>query len=475
LIWVFVGVATILSCEIFFRLSVLGPVAEIMAITRKVARVLKSKSISDHWKESVLPKYSFRIFNYSILFITSLAIALLPFLLTGLLASLIHLDISNFIFKPLSMIAISVFALGYSLIRKKFDRKPTYSLTSKLLHYLALNSNIRCELYFDLEKIGFLKKTKSSVEDHPVFVCGLARAGTTILMRALYQTEEFSSLTYRDMPFVLAPNAWSRLTRISNRSMRDKMRAHKDGIFVNYDSPEALEEVFWRVFVGKNYIGQDYLRPHEIDPDVVASFRDYVALINRRHTKNRYLSKNNNNILRLQGITEAFPNATILIPFREPIQQAYSLLKQHQRFLAQHRKDRFSEKYMTWLVHHEFGLGHRPFKFNHDRHPTFETNTLDYWLNQWIHTYSYLLEKIKSLRRRIVFVSYEGICQKDGAVWQSLLALVKISKPHHFNFLLSQANAPAPTNDRLWKEASEIHHELLAASRQKRLDAPLHT
>ena len=43
----------------------------------------------------------------------------------------------------------------------------------------------------------------------------------------------------------------------------------------------------------------------------------------------RYISKNNLNIARLGYLLRLFPDARIVIPFRDPIQHAASLLKQH--------------------------------------------------------------------------------------------------------------------------------------------------
>jgi hypothetical protein len=440
---------------------------EVKLTTVKAAKVLKSRSISDHWKERILPKYAFRISKYSVISFIYLVIAVCPFLLAGLFSSLIKLNFFDLIFEIFPIVGISIFALGYMVLRNRYYLTSKYSLTSRLLHHLALNSDIRCELLFDLEKYIFSKVQGSSADGNHVFVCGLARSGTTILMRALHQSDKFSSLTYRDMPFILAPNIWSKIIRKSNISMQKEVRAHDDGILVDFDSPEALEEVFWRVFAGKEYIHSNFLKPHEIDSDIIAAFRDYVALINLKYLKSRYLSKNNNNILRLKGITDTFPNATVLVPFREPLQQAFSLLKQHQNFVIQHREDKFSEKYMSWLVHHEFGLDHRRFLFVDDMYQHSDINTIDYWLHQWINAYSYLLERINTSKKRIFLVGYEDICHKDRLMWQKIIDLVEIPKSNCFDFILSKAIIPTQANGDLKSKASEIYFELLTNSRKR--------
>lgn len=467
MIWILIGLTTILSCELLHRIPIIDSVLEIKCTTVKAVKVLKSESISDHWKELILPKYAFRIAKYSVLSLIYLIIVFSPFLLAGLFASLINLNFFDKISQLLPIVGITIFAWGYIVVREKYYFTSKYTFPSRFLHYLALNSNIRCELLFDIEKFLFLKMTELSDDDHHVFVCGLARSGTTILMRALHQSDKFSSLTYRDMPFVLAPNIWSKKIQKYSKSMQKEMRAHNDGIFVDYDSPEALEEIFWRVFAGKEYIFSNYLKPHEIDSDTMTAFRVYVALINLKYSKSRYLSKNNNNILRLNGITDAFPNATVLVPFREPLQHAFSLLNQHKNFVVQHHEDKFSKKYMSWLAHHEFGLDHRPFLFFNGIHQDKDLNTIDYWLCQWVIVYSYLLERIKKSRKRIFLVGYEDICHKDRVMWQKISDLVEISRPKSFDFILSEAIIPAGVNDGLRRKASEIYLELLTDSRKR--------
>lgn len=86
-------------------------------------------------------------------------------------------------------------------------------------------------------------------------------------MRRFYATGRYRSLTYRDMPFVLAPNLWRRLSSISRRSIAGVERAHGDDMIIDGDSPESFDEVFWRMFAGHQYIGPDWLQPHEPDQE----------------------------------------------------------------------------------------------------------------------------------------------------------------------------------------------------------------
>ena len=83
-----------------------------------------------------------------------------------------------------------------------------YSALDKLLHKIVLNGSMIGDMLGDLDG----SFAKGAAESHsPVFVTGLARAGTTALMRALHGTGQFASLTYADMPMVMAPNLWAKL------------------------------------------------------------------------------------------------------------------------------------------------------------------------------------------------------------------------------------------------------------------------
>ncbi len=287
-----------------------------------------------------------------------------------------------------------------------------YSALDKFLHRLALGTPAIAEMLHDLERGLYLKSSPPAAQSQHVFVTGLARAGSTILMREIYATHQFGSLTYADMPFVLAPNLWSRLARAKKPQGRAE-RAHGDGIVVDVNSPEALDEVYWRLFCATDYIAPDGLSPHDPDQDRIDGYIDLIRLILRRTGKLRYLAKNNNNILRLRPLARALPASLFLVPMRAPLQHAQSLLAQHRRFLT---PDPFTAQYMTWLAHHEFGATHRPFLFG-DR-STGDPLTLNYWLQMWLAVYADLGAAVHEHPNAMI-VPYEDLCA-DPRVWQSL-------------------------------------------------------
>lgn len=340
--------------------------------------------------------------------------------------------------------------------------KNDYGFMDRLLHHLALRSTHIQQMSFNIDQM--LNGTDSGRvrEKTHVFVSGLARAGTTALMRLFYATGQFCSLTYRDMPFPLAPHLWRNIQGLSSKEGVMSERAHGDGLRVDFDSPEALEEIFWRVFCGRQYIYLDKLVPMTAEIEVIAYFQKYIAALLKVKHADRYLSKNNNNILRLSSIHEAFPNAIILIPYRAPFQQSLSLYRQHCRFIQEHQKNKFTKSYMKWLVHHEFGSDHRFFDVSN--RPSAKTpDRQDYWLDQWINVYRFILDETRDKNSNIIFVEYEELCDKPEIVWEALARYAVLDEATlPADFVLSKAPMREwkYKNDNSRQEANDIYVEL---------------
>lgn len=340
----------------------------------------------------------------------------------------------------------------------------SYSRSDRLLHQLALGSKTIAEMSFDLER-STQKPDGTAVQNGKhVFISGLARAGTTVLMRRFHSTGAFGSLTYRDMPFSLAPGLWLRLSGRSRQKGARGERAHGDGLEVDVDSPESLDEIFWRIFCGDQYLRDDALVPHSPEEEARENFRIYVAAIlqSREGNITRYLSKTNNSILRLGSLREIFPKCLIIVPFRDPLQHAYSLKRQHARFKLEQRDDTFVGKYMRWLAHHEFGLDHRPFVFDGNR-PQGDPANQRYWLELWVLTYNALLERH---RGDVIFLSYDQLCQEPENIWGALAESANLPTQLSASETLVRAvrKVPPGAPQELVARAQALHADLKIAS-----------
>lgn len=337
-----------------------------------------------------------------------------------------------------------------------------YSAIDRLLHRLVLGNKVVGELLFDLEcSLHSRSQNTHSQYASPVIVTGLARAGTTILMRALYSSGEFASLTYDDMPFVMSPSLWQKISSKNKKRRITGERAHGDRILVNSDSPEALEEVFWRSFNAKNYIFNDALVGHEFGEELCEKYKTYQLLICDKYNKKRYLAKNNNHILRLPSLAKCCPEMIILIVFRDPLQHANSLLNQHRKF---NNSDSFTKSYMEWLVHHEFGSTHKPFCFtNSDRSEVceWETGSINYWLVQWIRVYAHILMVLEmdNKEHNIIPVSYERLCN-ETEYWKTLCTTLNVESGAWSGFVSEKKSIDETIDSGLLTEAKAIYKKL---------------
>ena len=163
------------------------------------------------------------------------------------------------------------------------------------------------------------KRLRAVPLDRPVFITGLARAGTTILLRKLSELPDFASHRYADFPFLFTPYVWSRLRRLAPaRPERPRERMHADRIMVTAESPEAMEEILWRAFFPALH---DPARSNVLDSQVREAefegfFTDHIRKLLLARGAGRYVSKNNYNVTRLSYL--ARPLSRQPVPARSP-------------------------------------------------------------------------------------------------------------------------------------------------------------
>ncbi|WP_282163167.1 sulfotransferase [Ulvibacterium marinum] len=264
----------------------------------------------------------------------------------------------------------------------------TYSGTDKFLHKFYLSNYGISKATLEMEEIIYGPKAKQLNIREYVFVTGLARSGTTAVMNKIFGTGEYASLQYANMPFILSPNLWKRKSKIKSHE-----RAHKDGIIIDGNSPEEFDEYFWKAFLKDSYIKKNGLEIHDVDNQLLNRYLAFISLICLAKGKDKYVSKNNNNILRLEALKKINHSKVIML-FRDPLSHASSLMKLDKSFSEDQLEDSFSLEYFNYLGHHEFGLNHKPFLLTKDfevLRQRFDKKKLDYWLAIWLNYYSYVL------------------------------------------------------------------------------------
>ena len=300
-----------------------------------------------------------------------------------------------------------------------------YSYVDQFIHRLYLGNHFVAKTSFDIEQAIYKKEITQFQLKGIVFVTGLARAGTTALFNAVYGTGSFASLTYAHMPFLLMPNLWQKMAK-KKTATEYVERAHQDGLKINSESPEEFDEYFWKTILNNQYIHKDHLSIHQPDQIQLTDFEKYMKAVCISANKNNYLSKNNNNVLRLPALIEKFPTSKTLVVYRNPLDHARSLLKQHQQFCSLQQKDPFALEYFNYLGHHEFGLNHKPFQFPNQTVDNKDLNNLNYWLQIWYQYYAYI---ITIASPQIHFIAFEDYCNTPANVSDYLNQVIQTQKP----------------------------------------------
>lgn len=360
----------------------------------------------------------------------------------------------------------------------RFRRKPEtepqdtseevpYSGLDKALHNQAFSSPGLQKRMAAIEDRLWKRKLAATTAERPVLITSLPRAGTTILLELLARQPEFASATYRNMPFTLSPLLWGRFSRLFRKAGEKAERAHGDGIAVDFDSPEAFEEMIWMAFWQAHYQGgRISLWGAE---DRKAAFEAFLA----RHMRKivftmpgatRYVSKNNANIARLPLLAAAFPEARIVIPVRDPESQIASLMRQHARFGALHARDRFARQYMEGIGHFEFGAALRPIAFPGAPENTEGAETSDYWLRYWNAAYAHVLETAPV---NAVFVDHAALSRAPEQQLPRLGEALHIADRDTLAAAAGMFRAPKPAPELpgasadLLRRAKELHAALL--------------
>lgn len=344
-----------------------------------------------------------------------------------------------------------------------------YSYFDKILHRQFLGDNsFSNQLYERL--ISKSKIYKNVTYRNNIFITGLARSGTTALLNKIYATKEYGSLRYKYMPFIFAPKI-TKFFDYFNKSKETQLveRFHKDGIKINTNSPECLDEIFWLKtgFKGKNC---SHYKPKKIKNELLRAYSILLDSYSDIEGDKNLVIKNNNNHLRIKYLSNFFKKSYFFIMFRDPISHAYSLLCQHINFLKQQEQDPFILEYMDLIGHNEFGKNVIPFVYDLSDHNWYKERdklSIDYWLEQWIKTYSWIFNNKEFYKENVFLISYEKLCS-DDILYKRICKLVGISNENAGKSFINANNSSKIDKNIIDKDlikmAKEIYEELEVSS-----------
>ncbi|HUY20068.1 MAG TPA: sulfotransferase [Candidatus Binataceae bacterium] len=258
--------------------------------------------------------------------------------------------------------------------------------------------------------------------DRPIYITGLARAGTTILLDIVASCDGIATHRYRDFPPIFTPFAWNWwLEHIPLKESPPTERAHSDGIFVTPESPEAMEEMLWMAFFPQlhNPAQSNVLDASVANQAFETFYRDHLKkLILTRHGR-RYASKDNYHITRLEYLHKLFPDVRFVIPIRHPAAHIASLIKEHRLFIEAHRRHPRALTHFQRVGHFEFGADLRPINVG-DTARVCEIQALwnsgdevRGWARYWAMIYGFAIDRLDAnpaLRGASLVMRFEELC-----------------------------------------------------------------
>lgn len=260
--------------------------------------------------------------------------------------------------------------------------------------------------------------------DRPIFISGLARAGSTLLLEVLAAHPDVATHQYRDFPFLWTPYGWHAvLSRTPGRDPKPRERAHGDGMMVTPASPEAMEEPMWMHFFPKAHAPQHshWLDRHTAHPRFERFYRDHLKKMLLIRGGGRYVAKCNYHLTRFAYLHSLLPDSRFVLPVRKPADHIASLMKQHRLFCQGQRRHPRALAHMARVGHFEFGLNRTP--INAGDHAVNQQirnlwqrgEEVRGWARYWAHLHQRVADQIDSdpaLRAATRVVRHEDLCDQ---------------------------------------------------------------
>jgi hypothetical protein len=295
--------------------------------------------------------------------------------------------------------------------------------------------------------------------ERPVFVTGLARSGTTLLLELLAAIDGVATHRYRDFPFLTIPYFWNRYLDSFPVHEQPVERPHQDRIYITRESPEAMEEPLWRAFFPHGHTGDSLHRmtAGDANPEFERFYAEHLRKLLLVRGGRRYVAKNNYHVPRLEYLASLFPDAQFIVPIRHPLTHVNSLVRQHQKFSNYAAADPRVPRWLEAAGHFEFGPQRLPIRLQEGE----GERTLAAWTRgeehlgyaiQWKQVYGFvemLRQTNAELAQRILVVRYEDLCDAPEPTFRNLLQAIGVDRQSanralpHLEKISKSEHAPA--------------------------------
>ncbi|MFX1507039.1 MAG: sulfotransferase [Promethearchaeota archaeon] len=318
---------------------------------------------------------------------------------------------------------------------KEFEFPVPMYFIVKFFHQFSFLANV----VHTVESFQLKKKLENTIIDRPIYITGLARAGTTITLEMLNKHPNVAAHRYLHMVLPYTPHWTQNIANYVPIIMKTPVeRVHKDRIAVTRDSPEAVEEIFWQKYFPETYDekSSNILDEKVQNPQFEAFYRNHLKklLINRKVT--RYLAKNNYNVARMEYLQKLFPDLKFIIIIRNPFDHIASLAKQDSVLKELEQNDPRLLDWTKIIGHREFGTAKICINLNN---PEIIKEIRSLWNNKdtymngwaiyWTETYSYIHKRLQTnpkLAKASLVVHYEDLCERSAMTIDQIINHIEV-------------------------------------------------
>ncbi|MFW9801828.1 MAG: sulfotransferase, partial [Candidatus Thorarchaeota archaeon] len=301
----------------------------------------------------------------------------------------------------------------------QFDFPAPMYFIAKMAHQFPSLANLMNKT----ESIVVRRQVANYEIDRPIYVTGMARAGTTITLEMLSQHPSVATHRYLHMVLPYTPHFIQLAANVLPLMKSPVERLHKDRLLVTRDSPEAVEEILWQRFFSSivDESQSNILDATTKHPEFERFYKEHLRKLLFNQNATRYAAKNNYNVSRMEYLQKLFPDVRFIIVVRNPFDHIASLAKQDMILRALESADPRLLDWTKIIGHREFGSARICINLG-------STETVEKiwklwnspetyargWAVYWNAVYSYVHDKLESnpkLADAALVFRYEDLCE----------------------------------------------------------------
>ncbi len=305
----------------------------------------------------------------------------------------------------------------------------------------------------DLETKTLAARLADIEIEKPVFISGLPKSGGRILLEILTELPDVASHRNKDFPLLYTPY-WSNRLFKSTKTGQSAQRVHRDAATNSPNSPEAMEEALWMSFFSGLHESREsnVLNATTSNGSFEIFYIDHIRKLLLARDANRYVSKANYHVTRLEYLLKIFPDARFVIPVRQPVAHIASLIKQHDLFSRGQKANPRARAHLKRVGEFELGLDRRPINTGNTERTQVvyrawrRGEEIRGWAIYWSQIYGYLadvLEKSPAVRAASILIPFEDLCTEPKLNVQNLFGHCGFStKDHNIKAAAGQVRNP---------------------------------